>query len=159
RLQDISLYDEAGRICRPRTVTRVGIRLTGAKNNQFGREEVRYHEKSGDATICPVLAARWIFKGAKEFNTRPEQPALSINNSRAITARKVASVIKRAEARGMDFTRFSTHSVRISGATALLNAGADKHAIKLLERWMSSAYEDYPVLTAQGTSGMSRLMC
>ncbi|ETP51692.1 hypothetical protein F442_03231, partial [Phytophthora nicotianae P10297] len=59
-------------------------------------------------------------------------------------ARKVASVIKRAEARGMDFTRFSTHSVRISGATALLNAGADKHAIKLLERWMSSAYDDYP---------------
>ncbi|ETL34760.1 hypothetical protein L916_13055 [Phytophthora nicotianae] len=160
RLQDISLYDKAGRICRSRTATPVGIRLTGAKNNQFGREEVRYHEKSGDATICPVLAARWIFKGAKEFNTRPEQPALSINHNTAITAKEVANVIKRAaEARGMDSSRFLTHSVRIGGATALLNAGADKLAIKLLGRWMSSAYEDYPVLTAQGTPGMSRLMC
>ncbi|ETL88006.1 hypothetical protein L917_12892, partial [Phytophthora nicotianae] len=130
---------------RPRTATRVGIQLTGAKNNQFEREEIRYHEKSGDATFCPVLAARWIFKGAKEFNTRPEQPALSINNNRAITSKEATNVIKRAaEARGMDFTRFMTHSVRIGGATALLNAGADKLPIKLPGRWMSSAYEGYP---------------
>ncbi|ETP52031.1 hypothetical protein F442_02902, partial [Phytophthora nicotianae P10297] len=160
RLQDISLYDEAGRICRPRTATRVGIQLTGAKNNQFEREEIRYHEKSGDATFCPVLAARWIFKGTKEFNTRPEQPALSINNNRAITSKEATNVIKRAaEARGMDFTRFMTHSVRFGGATALLNAGADKLPIKLPGRRMSSAYEGYPVLTSQETSGMSRLMC
>ncbi|EGZ08169.1 hypothetical protein PHYSODRAFT_434634, partial [Phytophthora sojae] len=72
----------------------------------------------------------------------------------------VSSVIKRAASRmGLDPARFSTHSVRIGGATALVNAGADRLMIKLMGRWLSNAFEDYPVLSAKGTAGLSQQMC
>lgn len=69
-------------------------------------------------------------------------------------------MIKKAAARcGLDPMRYSTHSVRIGGATALLNAGADHLVIKLMGRWMSNAFEDYPVLSSKGTADLSRQMC
>ncbi len=52
----------------------------------------------------------------------------------------------------------STHSVRVGGATKLLNAGADRLVIKLLGRWLSNSFEEYPVLTADGTRGLSAMM-
>ncbi|KAE9278965.1 hypothetical protein PF008_g28488 [Phytophthora fragariae] len=160
RLQDITFCNSDVGRARPSLATRVGIRLTGAKNNQFGREEFRYHDKSRDTLLCPVNAARWIVKGAKFFKTRADQPALSAGATSGISAKEVAAVIKQAAARqGMDPDRFSTHSVRIGGATALLNAGADRLVIKIMGRWMSSTFEDYPVLTAQGSTGLAQLMC
>ncbi|KAG6951695.1 hypothetical protein JG688_00013616 [Phytophthora aleatoria] len=43
----------------------------------------------------------------------------------------MATAIKAAAREcGMDPSRYSTHSVRIGGSTALLNAGADRLAIK-----------------------------
>ncbi|KAJ8526030.1 hypothetical protein ON010_g15153 [Phytophthora cinnamomi] len=53
------------------------IMLTGANNNQYGREERRFLHRSGDSIICPILAARWIKKAAKVFGTGPHDPALS----------------------------------------------------------------------------------
>lgn len=68
--------------------------------------------------------------------------------------------IKRAALdEGLDASRFSTHSVRIGGATKLLNAGADRLVIKVLGRWLSSCFEECPVLTAEGTQGLARIMC
>ncbi|OWZ10483.1 LOW QUALITY PROTEIN: hypothetical protein PHMEG_00016666 [Phytophthora megakarya] len=157
KLQGISFIDAVGRACKPHKAQRVGITLLGAKNNQFGREEVRFHDKSGDTVICPVAAARWIIKGAHQFNTAPDQPALSTGRGAGITAKELAATIKTAaREHGLDPARFSTHSW---GATALLNAGANRLAIKVMGRWLSSAFEEYPVLTAQGSSGLSKLMC
>lgn len=160
KLRDILFYDGLGRQCKPSKAQRVGITLMGAKNNQYGREEARYHDKSGDKIICPVSAARWIIKGAKAFGTAPDQPALSTGFGSGISAKDMSATIKEAARESsMDPARFSTHSVRVGGATALLNAGADRLAIKVMGRWLSSAFEEYPVLTAQGSSGLSKLMC
>eukprot|EP00644_Phytophthora_capsici_P012818 jgi/Phyca11/101637/e_gw1.5.1387.1 len=143
----------------------VGLKLNGAKNNQFGREEVRYHHKTGDKVLCPVRAARWVHRGARELKTRNNAPALSlliiiVIQSGGITASDVAIVIRRAAKRlGFDPSCFSTHSVRIGGATALLNSGTDRLLIKLMGRWLSNAFEAYPVLSAEGSAGMSRRMC
>ncbi|RLN95758.1 hypothetical protein BBJ28_00011833 [Nothophytophthora sp. Chile5] len=153
RLGDISFLNSDGQCVQPRAARRIGIKLMGAKNNQYGREEVRYLDKSGDKVLCPIKAARWIEKGAKHFGTRSDQPALSTRQSHGITAKEVARTIKTAASRvGLDPTRFSTHSIRIGGATALLNSGADRLAIKLLGRWLSNTYEEYPVLTAEGNA-------
>lgn len=86
-------------------------------------------------------------------------PAFSTGVGRGVTAHEVSQVIK-ADARmtNQDPDRFSTHSIRVGGATALLNAGADQLIIKLLGRWLSSAFEDYPVLTAKGSAHLSRMM-
>ncbi|ETP42781.1 hypothetical protein F442_10334 [Phytophthora nicotianae P10297] len=157
------LLREIRRFTNPPTTTRkttmVGLKLKGAKNNQFGREEVRYHHKSGDKILCPVRAARWIHRGARAFKTAADAPALSLQNG-GITADEVATVIRRAAARlGFEPSRFSTHSVRIRGATALLNLGTDRLLIKLMGRWLSNAFEAYPVLSAKGSAEMSTRMC
>eukprot|EP00644_Phytophthora_capsici_P000604 jgi/Phyca11/130341/e_gw1.93.105.1 len=160
RLGDIRFCSSDGQAVKPRQATVVGILLRGAKNNQFGREEFRFQHASRDAILCPVLAARWVRKAAKRVGTQPDEPALKTGKSSGISAGQVAKVIKTAAAEtGLDPARFSTHSVRIGGATKLLNAGADRLVIKLLGRWLSSCFEDYPVLTQEGTAGLSRLMC
>ncbi|KAE9041922.1 hypothetical protein PR001_g6420 [Phytophthora rubi] len=110
--------------------------------------------------LCPVTAARWILKGAKAFGTRFDQPALSTGTGSGISADDIGSSLKAAAATaGANPNRFSTHSVRIGGATELLNSGADRLVIKLMGGWLSNAYEDYPMLTARGSGGLSKLMC
>eukprot|EP00644_Phytophthora_capsici_P011551 jgi/Phyca11/555822/estExt2_Genewise1Plus.C_PHYCAscaffold_790014 len=160
RLGDIRFCSSDGQAVKPRQAAVVGILLRGAKNNQFGREEFRFQHTSTDAILCPVLAARWVRKAAKRVGTQPDELALKTGKSSGISAGQVAKVIKTAVAEaGLDPARFSTHSVRIGGATKLLNAGADRLVIKLLGRWLSSCFEDYPVLTQEGTARLSRLMC
>ncbi|KAG6967170.1 hypothetical protein JG688_00006439, partial [Phytophthora aleatoria] len=60
---------------------------------------------------------------------------------------------------GLNTRSYSTHSLRIGGATELRNAGADRLVIKLMGRWLSIAFEDFPVRTAGGSSKLSNLMC
>lgn len=159
RLSAIQFTDRDCRPTTPRKAVMVGITLHGAKNNQYGREEVRYHHLSGDKLLCPVRAARWIRRGASAFKTTEGAPALAMSQG-GITADNVATTIRRAAVKmGLDPNRFSTHSVRIGGATALLNAGTDRLLIKLMGRWLSNAFEAYPVLNADGSAGMSRRMC
>ncbi|KAE8968658.1 hypothetical protein PR001_g27724 [Phytophthora rubi] len=159
RLSAIRFFGDNEQSVEPKQARVVGVTLNGAENNQFGREEIRYHGKSGDKVICPVRAARWVLKAAIAFGTNPGGPALSMRK-RGISAEDISKTIKRAASRsGLDPARFSTHSVRIGGATALLNAGADRLVIKLLGRWLSNAFEDYPVLSAKGTQGLSQQMC
>jgi hypothetical protein len=47
---------------------------------------------------------------------------------------------------GLDERNYSAHSIRIGGSTALLNAGAQPLVVKLLGRWLSDCYQEYPVL-------------
>lgn len=159
RLKAIKFLNRDEQPVTPKRAQIVGITLNGAKNNQFGREEVRYQYKSGDNLLCPVRAARWVCKAAARLGTAPEHPALAMPR-RGISAEEVATTIKNAAKKcGLNPAQYSTHSVRIGGATALLNAGADRLVIKLMGRWLSNAFEDYPVLTAKGTANLSRHMC
>eukprot|EP00644_Phytophthora_capsici_P001379 jgi/Phyca11/104952/e_gw1.10.537.1 len=134
RLGDITFQDITGKKAKPREAVMVGIRLSGAKNNQFGREERRVHHRSGDDVLCPVKGARWVLKGARSHGTKTDQPALSTTGKRTgITADDMTAVLKRAaRTAGLDASLFSTHSVRIGGATALMNAGADRLVIKVM---------------------------
>ncbi|KAF1313867.1 hypothetical protein FI667_g16910, partial [Globisporangium splendens] len=159
KLGDIKLCDAAGCSTKAKKAVIVGIVLHGAKNNQFGREEVRYQHQSLDPILCPVRAARWIHKGARAIGTNVSEPAMQLRTGGGVSSSQVAKIIKTAAAEeGLDPTRFSTHSVRVGGATKLLNAGADRLAIKVLGRWMSSCFEDCPVLTMDGTKGLSQMM-
>ncbi|KAG6953224.1 hypothetical protein JG687_00012510 [Phytophthora cactorum] len=85
---------------------------------------------------------------------------LSTSRYTVITSKHRAQLIKQASLRpGLDPTRYSTHSVRIGGVTKILNAGTDRLVIKVLGRWLLNAFEEYPVLSADGARGISSLMC
>ncbi|EGZ08170.1 hypothetical protein PHYSODRAFT_388106, partial [Phytophthora sojae] len=77
QLSAIQFYSRNEEVVSPKKAVVVGITLRGAKNNQFGREDVRFHFKTKDKLICPVRAARWIVKAAKTLGTRAEDPALA----------------------------------------------------------------------------------
>ncbi|KAG3233619.1 hypothetical protein PI124_g21311 [Phytophthora idaei] len=90
---------------------------------------------------------------------RVDKPTLKLQQAKGVSAVEVAKIIKAAaQEEGLDPTRFSTRSVHIGGATKLLNAGVDSLTIKVLGRWLSSCFEEYPVLTSEGTAGLTRLM-
>ena len=106
------------------------------------------------------MAARCIARAAKHYGTGPLDPALSMGGGSGVSAAWIIKVLKAlAQSMGLDPKQYSSHSVRIGGSTILLNAGCDPLIIKLLGRWLSNCFEEYPVLLAQGTMGVSRLMC
>ena len=160
QLGNINFYNADENICRSNEATSVGIKLTGAKNNQFGRNELRYQHKTGDAILCPVMAAMWLKRAGRHYNTQSTEPAMSTGNHGGITSSALVAVIKKlAKSMGLDPNLYSSHSIRIGGATVLLNAGCHPLIIKLLGRWLSNCFESYPVLLASGTKGVSAMMC
>ena len=149
---DVWFSDSLGNPTQYRDATSVTISLRGSKNDQYGRGSRRTMHRSGDPTICPVRALRCLQNSRR---TDDVSSALTGN----VSASEVSRTIKAAAvSRGLDPRDFSTHSVRVGGATSLLNAGVDSLAIKLLGRWMSSCFEEYPVQHAQGTRHLARAM-
>ncbi|KAG6955652.1 hypothetical protein JG687_00011069, partial [Phytophthora cactorum] len=87
-------------------------------------------------------------KAALTLRTQEDQPALSLNITTHIKSKDVVKILNEAaRTAGCDPTRFSTLSVRIGGATTILNTGADRLVLKVMGRWLSNAFEAYPVLT------------
>ena len=92
--------------------------------------------------------------------TQPWEPIARLWANHGVGNGHVVQLLKEvASELGLNAANYSTHSIRIGGSTALLNSGANPLVIKLLGRWLSDCYQSYPVLTAKGTVGVSRLMC
>lgn len=160
RFGDAQFYDENEMVCEAPQAKMVGIILRGAKNNQYGREEIRFQFKTGDPVLCPVLALTWIRKAAIQLGTKHDEPLTAMGQGRGLSSRNVTLILKTlAINMGLVADNFSSHSLRIGGSTSLLNGGAPPLIIKLLGRWLSNCFETYPVLQAAGTKGMSNLMC
>ena len=130
RFGDVQFYDEDEKVCDVQDVFMVGIVLHGAKNNQYGRQEVRYQVKTGDPVLSPVLALAWIRLAARNFGTKPEDPLTSMGSNG-----HVVQILKSlARDMGLNPDDYTTHSMRIGGSTALINNGAHSLIIKLLGR-------------------------
>ncbi|OWY95483.1 LOW QUALITY PROTEIN: hypothetical protein PHMEG_00034504 [Phytophthora megakarya] len=133
------------------------IRLSGVKTTRM--VEWKCDFTTAHAIQFYVRGARCVLKAAAKLGTHQEQAALALIHC-GITSKEVANVLEAAaEGLGYDGARFSTHSIRIGGATSLLNAGADRLVLKRMGRWLSNAFEPYPVLTAEGSSHLESLIC
>ncbi|RLN05869.1 hypothetical protein BBJ28_00023504 [Nothophytophthora sp. Chile5] len=146
--------DARGHAVKLRHASAVTIGLEGAKNDQYGRGAWRTMHASGDRNLCPVIALQHIWRDRAQ--TR------QINSTyvcAGLDATTVAQAYKRVASQiGVPKSVYLTHSIRIFGATALMNGGADHLSIKLLGRWMSNCYERYPTQAASATVGLSLKM-
>lgn len=134
--------------------TSVTVGLEGVKNDQFGRGAWRTMHASGHSALCPVKALRHILSARKSLKI--EACRYLCGN---LSSRSVASAIKTtARKAGVQPSNYGTHSLKIGGATALAEGGADGLTIKLLGRWLSNCYEEYPRQAAQASTGLSKLM-
>ena len=69
---------------------------------------------------------------------------LFVWKGRPLTNGKVTQLVRATmEAAGVDPRPFSSHSLRIGGATAALAAGVPPEAIRVMGRWDSEVYEIY----------------
>ncbi|KAE9010170.1 hypothetical protein PR003_g21272 [Phytophthora rubi] len=108
---------------------------------------------SGDPVICPVIALRHL----KIVQQKPAYKSPYLCGDLTVTM--VAKSFK-ATARSIGFpgANYSTHSLRIGGTTALLSGEASNTAIKLLGRWISNCFEQYPTQAANSTTTLSQRM-
>ncbi len=77
---------------------------------------------------------------------RPKRGALFISTSdgwELSYAKLNAAIKKLATVFGLDPKRYSSHSLRIGGASALAAAGAPDYIIQLMGRWKSTAFLKY----------------
>ncbi|ETK92182.1 hypothetical protein L915_04409 [Phytophthora nicotianae] len=146
--------DKDGKAVKYALATSVTIGLEGAKNDQYGRGAWRTMHASGDPVICPLLGLYNIIQARRDLKMRSE-PHLCGNPS----ARTVSKALKRIAVRaGVSPRAYVTHSIRIGGATTLVAGGADRLSIKLLGRWASDCFEEYPRQSAKASMGLSSRM-
>ncbi|ETL24180.1 hypothetical protein L916_21808 [Phytophthora nicotianae] len=127
----------------------VTIGLSGARNDQFGRGAWRTMHPSGDRILCPLMALRNLLKARRELKMAAcEYLCLDLDHALKRIAKNV----------GVPAANYATHSLRSGGATALLQDNVGSLAIKLLGRWKSRCYEDYPRQSASSTAQLAHRM-
>jgi hypothetical protein len=152
----VFLSDVRGNRASGSSVCSVTIGLEGAKNDQYGRGAWRTMHASGDRLLCPVKALQHVIRAKSAMGPAASASQYLCYN---LTAASVDNALKTtAAAAKVPTSNYSTHSIRIGGATALLNGRVDGLSIKLLGRWMSHTYESYPVQAAAATIDLSSRM-
>ena len=74
----------------------------------------------------------------------PGDPFLSYRKKWKLSYSTFQKAIKRvARHLGLDYSRYSTHSLRIGGATVMASAGLPDYVIQLIGRWKSLAFLTY----------------
>ncbi|OWZ18921.1 LOW QUALITY PROTEIN: hypothetical protein PHMEG_0006905 [Phytophthora megakarya] len=146
--------DQHGQTTSFRTATSVTIGLSGSKNDQFGWGARRTMHITGEPVLCPVKALWHILQARR---------ALGLLSSKYLCADLNVIEVNRAlkmvaASLGVPRANYSTHSIFIGGASALLKGDADSLSIKLLGRWAGNCFEDYPVQAARSTIGLSNHM-
>ena len=105
-------------------------------------------------TVCPVFAALLLLQLGDKI------PLCSINATHVLSAQVVTRVLWWIAAKeSLKPSLFSTHSLRVGGATALHEAGASVDTIKMHGRWASNAYQRYVRLpSAQALNLTARMV-
>ena len=140
-------------------VDEITIHISGSKNDWLNQGCVRSHAKvSGDSPNSEIFAARALIELRKcypaKFNNRDAVLATWRNggniNQPHITALLRAAVSKN----GSDPAKYSLHSLRAGGATALYRATQDIHLVARFGRWKSSSISAYLRESRQMMSGL-----
>jgi hypothetical protein len=123
---------------------RVRVHLRGSKTDQYGEGATRSLVRARGAAIRPVLAALLLLQNAHRLGLSAQDPLCSISSRKVLSGKTVTAALRLvAAASGTDAATLSTHSLRVGGATALFQGGADENSIKFQGRWRSNAYTRY----------------
>ncbi|OWZ00819.1 hypothetical protein PHMEG_00027910 [Phytophthora megakarya] len=125
---DLVLLNQYGQLTEPRfgDVRSVEIVCRSHKRDPTRQGNVIQHYRSG---------SNWKTLGVY---------LTSISCTRTISKSTVATTLRKAaKAVGADPREYSTRSLRIGGACALLNAGKSELVIKLMGRWLSWCFSVY----------------
>ena len=137
----------------------VQVLLRSSKTDQLGRGVHLRLSRSGSALLCPVLAAWSLLHEAAARQATEAYPLCSWAAGNVITCEEMAWFAKRSAALcGEDPKKFSTHSYRRGGTTALFRGGAPDLAIQKFGRWSSDTYKQYARIDDQTVYGLAPRM-
>lgn len=131
-------------------ITAVTIKLRSCKNDQEGGGHIFsfqriFNSESSDQCLCSIMSS-WAIRA----RLNPDDLFLSYRQSWKISPAKIAQAVKfMARVQGFQDTRFSTHSLRYGGATALAAAGTPDSWIQTFGRWRSLAFLKYIKLSGR----------
>lgn len=158
--KDIEVFDSHGH---PATAVlnaqEVHVKFRGSKNDQRGEGTLRILQRSGHKIICPVVGAIMLLHNASTIQLPSSNPLCSLSNNRVLEARTLSKTLQAvAKSKGLDPTKFSSHSLRSGGATSLLENNVDSTTIKLHGRWKSDAFQRYTRMTSSTSRSLSSTM-
>ena len=146
-------------------VDSVELYIRGSKTDQRKQGCRRVQQASGDAILCPVACMVEWFSLTEGSAVPSCAPLFSIPKGRnglewdVLTREAVTLLIKGAATEcGMDTKLVGTHSIRISGATALLLAGVPPEVVQIIGRWASNAFIGYTRYQAELMKGVATCM-
>ena len=117
------------------------IDIRSAKNDSAGRGHRFFFRRrlNGFNCICSLLV-RW----SRIALLQPNQPFFTYRSLWRLGAQHISAAVKyTAAAAGLDYTRYSAHSLRYGGASALAAANMPTYVIQRLGRWKSLAFLQY----------------
>lgn len=131
------------------TVTGVVFIVRSAKNDQLGETHrlcfPRKMPSDSSSCICSI-ALSWALRA----RLLPSAPFLSYRNTWCLSRWDIDSAVKTiAKLYGLNTTRFTPHSLRYGGASALAAGGVSDAIIQVTGRWKSLAFLQYLKLSSQ----------
>ena len=166
RRMDVTFFVN-GRICawNEPTADAVELFIPGSKTDQRKQGCTRMQYATGEEKFCPVKVLSAWFAETEGSAIPATAPLFSIPHGvhgmewTVLHRETVVSIIKGAavECR-LPESSASTHSIRISGATALLLAGVSAEMVQLIGRWKSNVFQRYTRYKSELMKGVSTKM-
>jgi len=146
-------------------VDAVELHIRGSKTDQRKQGCRRMQQASGDPILCPVRCMVEWFRLTEGSYVPATAPLFSVpyghNGSdwKVMTRETVTLLMKGAAVDcGLKPKHVATHSIRISGATALLIAGVAADVVKIMGHWISDAFLGYTRYQAELMAGIAQRM-
>ena len=149
RVQDVSFTDKHGQLATSaRNAHAVHVFFRSSKTDKSKRGVLRTLTRTNHQQLCPVLAAWSVHAEAKDIGISPEGAFCSFKDKaeiiRQVSSSSISNAVKRAaKLYGLDPKRYSSHSLRSGGATAMFLGGSSDTTVQLFGRWTSDAYKAY----------------
>ena len=131
-------------------VDAVELYIRGSKTDQKKQGSRGMQEAAGDPILCPVKCMVEWFALTEGSAIPSSAPLFSVPKGREglewdVLTRDVGTLLMKGAAVdcGMDTGLVGTHSIRISGATALLLAAVAPEVVQIIGRWASNAFSGY----------------
>ena len=132
------------------------VKVSSQKNDQMATGAEIPIESSGNFWTDPVKILDEFFEGE---NFQPQDLVFqSAKKNKPITTNAISQIVKRIAAEAGFKGRFSSHSLRIGGATAAMMGGMSLEQIMAIGNWKSAAVNMYLRALGSAKAGASKKM-
>lgn len=154
-----SLADVSFNTAVERKASEAGFDVKASKTDHY-RQGITLRVAANGSSTCAVAALAEMVALRKEHGAKPHEPAFVLEGGKYVTRQMVQDVMQEGlTAIGMVASNYTTHSLRIGGATSLAACEEmDADRIRVLGRWSSDCFLRYLRETTAMRRATSRML-